>query len=75
MSPHPEYPYFEQCVTFGFFTSRSQEVAYNLFCVIVMYFIPLLVIVVAYTAIMCEISNKSKETKGKQIRPMFTYAM
>lgn len=75
VSPHPDFPYFMQCVTFGSFSSRSHEVAYNLFCVIAMYFVPLLVIIVAYTAIMCEISNKSNENKGKHKNNlMFDYA-
>ncbi|XP_049820611.1 adipokinetic hormone/corazonin-related peptide receptor variant I-like [Aethina tumida] len=60
---HPEYPQYEQCVSFGFFTSTSQEIAYNLMSVMFLYFIPLFVIVIAYTAIMCEISKNSKETR------------
>ncbi|XP_017786854.1 PREDICTED: gonadotropin-releasing hormone II receptor-like, partial [Nicrophorus vespilloides] len=62
LSPHPNYPAFFQCVTFGFFVSRNHEIAYNLFCVLAMYFIPLMVIVGAYSAIMWEISSKSKES-------------
>lgn len=64
---HPKDPHYTQCVSFGFFTSRTTEVAYNLLCVMFMYFIPLFVIISAYTAIMCEISKNSKETKGKSI--------
>ncbi|XP_018577124.1 gonadotropin-releasing hormone II receptor-like, partial [Anoplophora glabripennis] len=60
---HPNYPNYTQCVSFEFFTSPAQEVAYNLMCVMFMYFIPLFVIVVAYTAIMCEISKNSKGTQ------------
>lgn len=65
VSPHPKFPSFYQCVTFGFFSSSKQEMAYNLFCVLAVYFIPLMVIIVSYTCIMCEISNKSRETNGK----------
>jgi hypothetical protein len=37
-------------------------------CVMCMYFIPLFVIIGAYTAIMCEISKNSKETKGEWLK-------
>ncbi|XP_044733757.1 gonadotropin-releasing hormone II receptor-like [Chrysoperla carnea] len=60
---HPHYPSFEQCVTFGFFSSMVQEAAYNLTCVFAMYFIPLLIISFAYLAILCEIWKKSRESK------------
>ncbi|GLV31176.1 Adipokinetic hormone receptor [Carabus blaptoides fortunei] len=69
VSPHPKYPSFYQCVSFGFFTSAKQEMAYNLFCVLAVYFFPLIVILVSYTAIMCEISHKSKETNGDCYQP------
>ncbi|XP_063926076.1 adipokinetic hormone/corazonin-related peptide receptor variant I-like isoform X2 [Zophobas morio] len=65
---HPSFPNYVQCVSFGFFTSTSQEIAYNLMCVMCMYFIPLFVIIVAYTAIMCEISKNSQETRGESYR-------
>lgn len=65
VSAHPNYPTFYQCVSFGFFSTKAQEVAYNFFCVMVLYFIPLLVIVVAYSKIIWEIFNKSKEPNSK----------
>ncbi|XP_073977994.1 adipokinetic hormone/corazonin-related peptide receptor variant I-like isoform X2 [Rhodnius prolixus] len=68
VSQHPQHPDFWQCVTFGFFGSRTQEIAYNLFCVMAMYFVPLLVIVIAYTCILLEISKKTKETRADQWR-------
>ncbi|XP_021706042.1 gonadotropin-releasing hormone II receptor isoform X2 [Aedes aegypti] len=58
---HPNVPDFTQCVTFGFFTTPAMETAYNLFCVVAMYFMPLMVISAAYTVILCEISNRSRE--------------
>ncbi|CAH0553561.1 unnamed protein product [Brassicogethes aeneus] len=61
---HPQDPMYEQCVSFGFFTSSAQEIIYNLMSVMFLYFIPLFVIIIAYTAIMCEISKNSKDTKG-----------
>lgn len=61
---HPQVPGFTQCVTFGFFRTPGMETAYNLFCVIAMYFMPLMIISAAYTVILCEISNRSRE-KGR----------
>ncbi|KAL1403086.1 hypothetical protein pipiens_005815 [Culex pipiens pipiens] len=58
---HPQVPGFTQCVTFGFFRTPGMETAYNLFCVIAMYFMPLMIISAAYTVILCEISNRSRE--------------
>uniref|UniRef100_A0A182QXD4 G-protein coupled receptors family 1 profile domain-containing protein n=1 Tax=Anopheles farauti TaxID=69004 RepID=A0A182QXD4_9DIPT len=58
---HPQVPGFTQCVTFGFFATPGLETAYNLFCVIAMYFLPLMIISGAYTVILCEISNRSRE--------------
>ncbi|KFB45297.1 hypothetical protein ZHAS_00013242 [Anopheles sinensis] len=58
---HPQVPNFTQCVTFGFFPTPGLETAYNLFCVIAMYFLPLMIISGAYTVILCEISNRSRE--------------
>ncbi|XP_060527383.1 isotocin receptor-like [Cylas formicarius] len=57
---HPHNPDYKQCVTFGYFSSTTMELVYNLSCVLFLYFIPLIVIVVAYTCIMLEISRNSK---------------
>ena len=65
VSEHPDYPGFWQCVSFGFFNSQAEETAYNLFCVFAMYFVPLIVIIFAYTCILWEISKKTRETRGK----------
>ncbi|XP_069696752.1 adipokinetic hormone/corazonin-related peptide receptor variant I-like [Periplaneta americana] len=70
VSQHPEIPNFFQCVTFGFFATPRQEIAYNLFCVVAMYFIPLLVISFAYSRILCVIVRRSTETRGL---PMTVY--
>lgn len=57
---HPKFPGFRQCVTFeSFSNSPALESAYNWFCLIAMYFVPLLIISIAYSAIVCEISNRS----------------
>uniref|UniRef100_A0A336LK69 CSON007408 protein n=1 Tax=Culicoides sonorensis TaxID=179676 RepID=A0A336LK69_CULSO len=58
---HPQIPGFTQCVTFGSFSNQIMETAYNLFCMIAMYFLPLVIISIAYSFILCEIANRSKE--------------
>ncbi|KAJ8918060.1 hypothetical protein NQ315_011517 [Exocentrus adspersus] len=65
---HPKYPNYTQCVALDYFSSTAHEVAYNLVCVMFLYFIPLLVIVVAYSAIMYEICKNSKGTQGESYR-------
>jgi gonadotropin-releasing hormone receptor len=65
VSEHPEIPAFYQCVTFGFFATPRQEMVYNLFCVVAMYFIPLLVIIFAYSRILCVIASRSNDTRGQ----------
>ncbi|XP_035704291.1 gonadotropin-releasing hormone receptor-like [Folsomia candida] len=66
---HPKYPSFRQCVSFGFL-SPSQEMAYNVFSVSAMYFLPLIVTVFTYSSILWKISSKShiliKQTRGGQ---------
>ncbi|XP_055696278.1 adipokinetic hormone/corazonin-related peptide receptor variant I-like [Lutzomyia longipalpis] len=62
---HPEIPGFWQCVSFGSFSTPRMEAAYNLFCLTAMYFGPLAAISIAYTAIVCEISNRSDRSRAK----------
>ncbi|XP_064095655.1 uncharacterized protein LOC135207759 [Macrobrachium nipponense] len=52
--------HFKQCVTFYFFETPVEERTYNVFCLVVMYFLPLLIIIVVYFRILWEISQKSK---------------
>nr|WNE31494.1 GnRHR1-A subtype [Haliotis discus hannai] len=62
---HPVYPWFTQCVTFNFFPTPIHELAYNLFHVIAVYGMPLLIITVSYSLILCEISKKSRQSKNE----------
>lgn len=62
---HPDYAWFAQCVTFNFFPTAAHELAYNLFNIITVYGLPLIVIIISYTIILCEITKKSRESKGK----------
>ncbi|XP_050350421.1 adipokinetic hormone/corazonin-related peptide receptor variant I-like [Nymphalis io] len=58
---HPYIVGFEQCVSFDAFASAQLEVAYNVFCLCAMYFVPLLIITVCYVCIFCEIRRSSNE--------------
>ncbi|XP_050665091.1 adipokinetic hormone/corazonin-related peptide receptor variant I-like [Leptidea sinapis] len=62
---HPYIAGFEQCVSFEAFASPTLEVAYNVFCVCAMYFLPLLVISVCYVSIFWEIRRSSHELTEK----------
>ncbi|KAK8386121.1 hypothetical protein O3P69_010686 [Scylla paramamosain] len=64
VQPHPNYPDFYQCVTFGFFENNNGgEMMYTVFCISFLYFIPLSIIIIAYTRIIIEISKKSRDTQ------------
>ncbi|XP_060804633.1 adipokinetic hormone/corazonin-related peptide receptor variant I-like [Amyelois transitella] len=62
---HPRVADFEQCVSFEAFPSPHQELAYNVFCLCAMYFLPLMIITVCYACIFYEISKNSKENSEK----------
>ncbi|CAG4935058.1 unnamed protein product [Colias eurytheme] len=62
---HPTVPEFEQCVSFEAFSNQHQELAYNVTCLLAMYFLPLVIITVCYACIFCEISKNSTEMSGK----------
>ncbi|XP_055696357.1 adipokinetic hormone/corazonin-related peptide receptor variant I-like [Lutzomyia longipalpis] len=61
----PGFPEFHQCVSFGAFDTVNSEAAYNFFCVLTLYFVPLLIICVAYTMIVCEITNRSHRSRER----------
>ncbi|KAK4305625.1 hypothetical protein Pmani_022483, partial [Petrolisthes manimaculis] len=60
---HPLFDNFHQCVTFGFFKTQAEEVTYNIFCLVAMYFLPLVVIIIVYFRILWEISQNSRDSK------------
>ncbi|XP_053611531.1 adipokinetic hormone/corazonin-related peptide receptor variant I-like [Plodia interpunctella] len=62
---HPKVKDFQQCVSFEAFRSPHQELAYNIFCLSAMYFLPLTIITGCYICIFYEISNNSKENTEK----------
>lgn len=62
---HPVHTWFTQCVTFNFFPTPMHELAYNLFNIITVYGLPLTIISTSYIIILCEISKKTKQSKGE----------
>lgn len=60
---HPEYPQFIQCVSFNFFPTEWHQTAYNLFCLLALYGIPLFIIIYCYSRILWEISRRSRDTE------------
>ncbi|XP_054287598.1 adipokinetic hormone/corazonin-related peptide receptor variant I-like [Macrosteles quadrilineatus] len=69
VAQHPEYPEFSQCVSFDYFSTPLKEKAYNFFCLVVMYFLPLVVITFAYTCILFKILSKTRENRDDMQRP------
>ncbi|XP_063596060.1 gonadotropin-releasing hormone receptor-like [Penaeus indicus] len=55
---HPEYPWFEQCVTFNSFPSPTVELMYNVAGFLAMYAIPLCTIVFCYGSIVIVLYRK-----------------
>ncbi|KAL1427803.1 hypothetical protein MTO96_003143 [Rhipicephalus appendiculatus] len=64
---HPLMPGFYQCVTFAFFAVPWHEKAYNIFCLLALYGVPLVAIVVCYCRILWEIHKQSKESHVDQL--------
>ena len=56
---HPDYPWYEQCVTFNTFSSRLHEFFYFLMGMVFLYVLPLLVILVCYGGIIFHLHRKS----------------
>ena len=56
---HPDYPWYEQCVMYGSFSSRLYEFLYFLMGMIFLYILPLLVILVTYGGIIIHLHRKS----------------
>ncbi|XP_037511749.1 adipokinetic hormone/corazonin-related peptide receptor variant I-like [Rhipicephalus sanguineus] len=63
---HPEVPGFWQCVTFSSFPSPLHETLYNLFCLLVLYGIPLGAIILAYGRILCEMHRQAKDSRAQE---------
>lgn len=66
LETHPQFVWYEQCVTYYFFKEEWQEIVYSLFGMIFMYTLPLIIITFCYASIYIELLRKSrKSTTGK----------
>ncbi|XP_044019876.1 gonadotropin-releasing hormone II receptor isoform X1 [Aphidius gifuensis] len=61
---HPNYTWYEQCITYNAFASDGHELMYSIFGMVMMYFFPLIIIIYTYSSILLEIYRKSRETLG-----------
>ena len=60
VAKHPDFSWYTQCVTFGSFPSPVWEDAYIIFGMVMIYFLPLVVIVLTYSVILFTIYKKSR---------------
>ncbi|KAK7065922.1 hypothetical protein SK128_018508, partial [Halocaridina rubra] len=69
---HPDFPGFEQCVTFNSFPSPTYELIYNIAGFVAMYALPLTTIVICYGSIVIVLYRKdvlSRETADERHAP------
>ncbi|XP_063982513.1 adipokinetic hormone/corazonin-related peptide receptor variant I isoform X3 [Diachasmimorpha longicaudata] len=59
---HPNYTWYEQCITLNSFPTGGHELTYSLFGMIMTYCVPLIVIIFTYSSILLEIYKKSRES-------------
>ncbi|XP_042900353.1 adipokinetic hormone/corazonin-related peptide receptor variant I-like isoform X2 [Parasteatoda tepidariorum] len=64
LESHPDYPEFIQCVSFNFFPTKYHKMAYNIFCLLALYGVPLVIIIFCYSCILWEISKRSRDNDG-----------
>ncbi|XP_076322530.1 adipokinetic hormone/corazonin-related peptide receptor variant I-like isoform X2 [Tachypleus tridentatus] len=61
---HPDFPDYTQCVTFEFLSDPWQDQIYNVFCVLVLYGVPLIIIIYCYSKILWVITRRSRDSEG-----------
>lgn len=59
---HPNVTWYEQCVTYNFFTDEVYEITYSFLGMIFMYALPLIIIVFCYASIYIELYRKSRKS-------------
>lgn len=48
---HPKVADYTQCVTYNFFATENQEIAYAMTCMVLLYALPLIIIIFCYASI------------------------
>ncbi|XP_013786748.1 gonadotropin-releasing hormone II receptor-like, partial [Limulus polyphemus] len=60
---HPDFPEYTQCVTFEFLSDPWQDRTYNIFCILVLYGVPLIIIIYCYSKILWVITRRSRDNE------------
>lgn len=58
---HPNITWYNQCVTYNFFSDELHEILYSFLGMILMYALPLIIIIFCYASIYIELYKKSKQ--------------
>lgn len=58
---HPNVTWYNQCVTYNFFSDEFHEILYSFLGMILMYALPLIIIIFCYASIYIELYKKSKQ--------------
>ncbi|XP_055351241.1 adipokinetic hormone/corazonin-related peptide receptor variant I-like [Paramacrobiotus metropolitanus] len=73
LKTHPIHSWYQQCVTFDAFQTRTAELAYGLLITILMYGLPLVTIIVCYLGIWLRISQYSRQSRQQTDNPAPTH--
>ncbi|GLV40451.1 Adipokinetic hormone receptor [Carabus blaptoides fortunei] len=61
---HPNVTWYNQCITYNSFPTRTHELAYSMFGMLMMYTFPLVVIFYSYASTFLEIYRRARESSG-----------
>ncbi|ODM93260.1 Gonadotropin-releasing hormone II receptor [Orchesella cincta] len=61
---HPEFRWYQQCITFNSFPSQNAELAYNLISFFFLYVLPMLTIIYCYAHIMAEMYRVNSQKQS-----------
>ncbi|ODM93261.1 Gonadotropin-releasing hormone II receptor [Orchesella cincta] len=61
---HPEFRWYQQCITFNSFPSRNVELAYNLISFFFLYVLPMLTIIFCYARILAELYRVNSQKQN-----------
>lgn len=72
---HPKVADYTQCVTYNFFANATQEIAYAMTCMVLLYALPLIIIIFCYASIyrvLLHNSRKCLSGLGNFGKPIFS---
>ncbi|XP_037911610.1 gonadotropin-releasing hormone receptor isoform X1 [Hermetia illucens] len=68
LEQHPNVTWYEQCVTYNFFSNEMHYIIYSVMGMVFMYALPLIIIIFCYASIYIEIYRKSKKVITERFR-------